>query len=145
VFLKAHDEAGKPVVVVIKNCANSSEVGAHEQHCYKHVYEIDENATPQLLYEVIRRGSAIGYIWEAATPLDDATQLDFQKVFLDAYSTPLPFLARMVELLLVLRKAKVIHGDIKPSNFVMLKGQLALIDFGGSFYASDASENVAGI
>jgi len=146
VFLNAHDKAQMPVVVVIKNWAISPEIGANEELCCKRVYEIDKNATPQLLYEVIRKGSAFGRIWEAATPLADETEFDFRKAILNAYSTPLPLLARLVELLLVLRKAKVIHGDIKPSNFVMLKsGQLALIDFSGSFYASDASENVTGI
>ena len=36
----------------------------------------------------------------------------------------------MLEAVHVIHEEKIIHSDLKPANFVLVKGQLKLIDFG---------------
>ena len=36
----------------------------------------------------------------------------------------------MLEAVHVIHEEKIVHSDLKPANFVLVKGQLKLIDFG---------------
>ena len=36
----------------------------------------------------------------------------------------------MLQAVHVLHEEKIVHSDLKPANFVLVKGQLKLIDFG---------------
>lgn len=37
---------------------------------------------------------------------------------------------QMLEAVHVIHEEKIVHSDLKPANFVLVKGQLKLIDFG---------------
>ena len=41
-----------------------------------------------------------------------------------------------------LHKAGVLHCDIKPSNFVLIKGRLKIIDFGISRHIVDMTDEI---
>jgi serine/threonine-protein kinase TTK/MPS1 len=36
----------------------------------------------------------------------------------------------MLEAVQIIHEEKIVHSDLKPANFVLVKGQLKLIDFG---------------
>lgn len=39
-------------------------------------------------------------------------------------------LVQMLQAVHVIHEEKIVHSDLKPANFVLVKGQLKLIDFG---------------
>jgi len=39
-------------------------------------------------------------------------------------------LAQMLQAVHVIHEEKIVHSDLKPANFVLVRGQLKLIDFG---------------
>ena len=42
----------------------------------------------------------------------------------------LNFVVQMLQAVHVIHEEKIVHSDLKPANFVLVKGQLKLIDFG---------------
>jgi serine/threonine-protein kinase TTK/MPS1 len=50
---------------------------------------------------------------------------------------------QMLEAVHTIHERKIIHGDLKPANFLIVSGQLKLIDFGiAKAIASDKTENI---
>ena len=45
------------------------------------------------------------------------------------HSSPDNFV-KMLQAVQVIHEEKIVHSDLKPANFVLVKGQLKLIDFG---------------
>ena len=48
----------------------------------------------------------------------------------------------MLEAVHVIHEEKIIHSDLKPANFVLVKGQLKLIDFGIANAIANDTTNV---
>ena len=40
------------------------------------------------------------------------------------------FFSQMLQAVHVIHEEKIVHSDLKPANFVLVRGQLKLIDFG---------------
>ena len=40
------------------------------------------------------------------------------------------FMSQILQAVHVIHEAKIVHSDVKPAKFVLVRGQLKLIDFG---------------
>ncbi|EIM81543.1 Pkinase-domain-containing protein [Stereum hirsutum FP-91666 SS1] len=63
-------------------------------------------------------------------------EIDFAKLLLDQQKEPMNmawiayYWQQMLQAVQVIHDEKIVHSDLKPANFVLVKGQLKLIDFG---------------
>lgn len=48
----------------------------------------------------------------------------------------------MLHAVYVIHRADIVHSDLKPANFVVVKGKLKLIDFGIAKKVSDDTTNI---
>lgn len=48
----------------------------------------------------------------------------------------------MLQAVHVIHEEKIVHSDLKPANFVLVKGQLKLIDFGIANAIANDTTNV---
>lgn len=48
----------------------------------------------------------------------------------------------MLEAVHIIHEEKIVHSDLKPANFVLVKGQLKLIDFGIANAISNDTTNI---
>jgi serine/threonine protein kinase len=58
------------------------------------------------------------------------------------YSFPIPFLLQMLEAVNTIHEERIVHTDLKPANFLFVKGVLKLIDFGIAKAISDDTTNI---
>ena len=120
-----------PVMVLIKG---STTMGVMKQSqeidCHQAVCDADPTAVPQLV-RMAEAENTYAIVWEAGINL--TANGSTLRYLIQCYPSPLKLFDRVCTLLEALYAACVIHGDIKPSNFILrLNGTLALIDFSGS-------------
>jgi serine/threonine-protein kinase TTK/MPS1 len=51
-------------------------------------------------------------------------------IFVDTLFEGILKLPKMLQAVHVIHEEKIVHSDLKPANFVLVRGQLKLIDFG---------------
>lgn len=107
-------------------------------------------------YEVNRKNLYVSMVLELGE-VDLATAINYYKKNSTSTSTTIdqsiisskvnPFFMRMVweRMLLAvdyIHEQRIVHGDLKPANFVFVRGQLKLIDFGISKEISNDTTNI---
>ncbi|KAI0086577.1 kinase-like domain-containing protein [Irpex rosettiformis] len=75
-------------------------------------------------------------------------EIDVAKLLQEQQKRPVDFVwvayyfKQMLEAVHVIHEEKIIHSDLKPANFVLVKGQLKLIDFGIANAIANDTTNV---
>lgn len=118
---------------------NQTERLRHEVMCYKRLQ--DCRIVPSL-FDVAYQQDVCAMILERGDALADQLTDDHVTLFLEMYPEPGSLIRRMCHILSMLQMNSIIHGDIKPSNFIFSCEPgvgLLLIDFSGSWIVKGSS------
>eukprot|EP00698_Gefionella_okellyi_P000006 TRINITY_DN10006_c0_g1_i1.p1 TRINITY_DN10006_c0_g1~~TRINITY_DN10006_c0_g1_i1.p1 ORF type:complete len:230 (-),score=59.30 TRINITY_DN10006_c0_g1_i1:80-769(-) len=127
-----HDTAWRcrPIVVVMKEWKREdlAGVGLKEKKCFD---MMPTDSVPHVLHFVdLPKHKVSAFVFEAGIPLQLAPGGGDMQQLLIAFPTAWKLFDAVVGLLEALSAKGIIHGDIKPSNLVLLLNErLALIDF----------------